>query len=251
MKHDFSGKSVVVTGAASGIGAASARAFARAGAQVALLDINVEALERVGSELDGHGHLTLIADVGSTAQIDAAFDRVEREFGGIDIAHNNAGVELPHHLLADIPEEDFDRGIAVNLKSFWACMRRELPVMARMGGGAIVNTASVTSLVGVRSIGTYAAAKHGILGLTKVAALEYGDQNVRVNAICPGAVRTGLLERRLAEKPELEEVYASKHPIGRIAEADEVAEAVLWLAGDGASFVLGHALVADGGWTVQ
>lgn len=251
MKHDFTGKTIVVTGAASGIGAASARSFAHAGARVALLDIDADGLERAVTALDGSGHLAVVTDVASTSAVDSAFDRIEDEFGRIDVAHNNAGVELPHHLLADIPEDDFDRGIAVNLKSFWSCMRRELPAMVRGGGGAIINTASVTSLVGVRSIGTYAAAKHGVLGLTKVAALEYGDRNIRVNAICPGAVRTGLLERRLAEKPELEEVYASKHPIGRIAEAEEIAEAVLWLASDSASFVLGHALVADGGWTVQ
>lgn len=251
MTLEFDGMTVVVTGAASGIGAASAGAFAAAGARVALLDIDQDGLERTTADLEGSGHLMVVADVASTPAVDAAFDRILSEFGRIDVAHNNAGVELPHHFLADISEEDFDRGMAVNLKSFWLCMRRELANMVTNGGGTIVNTASVTSLVGVRSIGVYAAAKHGLLGLTKVAALEYADRGIRVNAVCPGAVRTGLLERRIAQDPGLEEVYGARHPIGRICEPHEVAEAVLWLAGGKSSFVLGHALVADGGWTVE
>jgi NAD(P)-dependent dehydrogenase (short-subunit alcohol dehydrogenase family) len=251
MDRDFREKNVVVTGAASGIGAATATAFAAAGARVALLDIDGDALHTTAGALDGDGHVPLEVDVASAESVDAAFDRILAEFGSVDIAHNNAGVELPHDLLADVPEGVFDRGIAVNLKSFWLCMRRELTAMTAVGGGSIINTASVTSLVGVRSIGVYAAAKHGLLGLTKVAALEYADKGIRVNAVCPGAVRTGLLERRIAEHPQMEAVYAAKHPIGRIGEPEEIAEAVLWLAGDKSSFVLGHALVVDGGWTIE
>ena len=249
-RYDFAGLTALVTGAGSGIGAASAQAFAAAGARVALVDLNPDGLARTRDRLAGDGHLSLIADVSATSSVNEFFAKIEHEFGRLDFAHNNAGVELPHNKLADIPEADFDRSLAVNLKSVWLCLRRELPIMLAQGAGAIVNTASVTSMVAVPMIGAYATAKHGLIGLTKTAALEYAEHNIRINAVCPGATRTGLLERRLAEQPELESVYASKHPIGRLAEPDEVAAAVLWLCSSSASFTTGHALALEGGWTL-
>lgn len=248
--HDFSGRTALVTGAASGIGEATARAFAEAKARVALLDVDEAGLDRVRNDLPGEGHVTLPADVSDTAAVDAAFTTLRTTFEKLDFAHNNAGVSLPRRELHEIEEADFDRSLAVNLKSVWLCLRREIPWMLEQGGGAIVNTASVTSLVATKTLGAYGTAKTGVLGLTKVAALEYADRGIRINAVCPGAVRTSLLAQRFAAEPEMEQAYNDMHPIGRMSEPAEVAEAVLWLCGPGSSFVVGHALVADGGWTL-
>jgi NAD(P)-dependent dehydrogenase (short-subunit alcohol dehydrogenase family) len=249
--YDYTGTVVLVTGAASGIGAASAHAFAAAGARVALWDRDADRLADTYTSLPGDRHCAWPVDVSDREAVDVAFEELVEHFGGLDVAHNNAGMELPRAQLADIDEVDFDRALSVNLKSVWLCMRREVPLMLGRGGGAIVNTASVTSALAVPMIGAYATAKHGVLGLTRTAALEYAEQGIRVNAVIPGATRTGLLARRLDSEPEMESVYAAKHPIGRVAEADEVAQAVLWLCSDASAFVVGHGLAVDGGWAIQ
>jgi NAD(P)-dependent dehydrogenase (short-subunit alcohol dehydrogenase family) len=249
--YDFAGRVALVTGAASGIGAASAAALAGAGARVVLWDRDAARLEATLCALPGEGHRWRRVDVSNRGEVDHAFDDIEGHYGRLDLAHNNAGVELPRALLADIDEADFDRSLAVNLKSFWLCLRREIPLMLANGGGSIVNTASVTSALAVPMTGAYATAKHGVMGLTRAAALEYAEQGIRVNAVIPGATRTGLLARRLESEPELESVYSAKHPIGRVAEPEEIAQAVLWLCSDASAFVVGHGLAVDGGWAIQ
>lgn len=246
------GKVAVVTGAAMGIGRASARAFARQGASVVVADID----DRGGEETvalivsDGgrasfvHTDVSLKEDVGAMAR--HAVDT----YGGLDCAHNNAGLAAPMAALADYPDDGWDRTVAVMLTGVYYCMKAEISFMLQRGGGAIVNTASGVGLVGYRHQAAYTASKHGVIGLTKVAALDYGAQGVRVNAICPGTARTPMVEQAIRHDPSMESQLKMLHPIGRIGEASEIAEAAVWLCTPAASFVLGVALPVDGGYVV-
>jgi NAD(P)-dependent dehydrogenase (short-subunit alcohol dehydrogenase family) len=246
------GKVAVITGAAMGIGRASAQVFAREGASVVVADIDEErGRETVSLVEAGGGRASFIrTDVSMKDDVEAMVEHALRSYGGLDCAHNNAGIAAPMAKLADYPDDGWDRTIAVMLTGVYLCMKAEIPRMLERGGGAIVNTASGVGLVGYPGQAAYTASKHGVLGLTKVAALDYGAQGVRVNAICPGTVRTPMVDDAVQRDPSLDEYLKTLHPIGRIGEASEIAEAAVWLCTPAASFVLGVALPVDGGYVV-
>jgi len=245
-------KVALVTGAAMGIGRASAQAFAREGAAVVVADIDAEGgHETVGLVEDAGGQASFVlADVSVKADVEAMVEHAAATYGGLDCAHNNAGVAAPMAPLAEYPDDGWDRTIAVMLTGVYHCMKAEIPRMLERGGGAIVNTASGVGLVGYPNQAAYTASKHGVIGLTKVAALDYGSQGIRVNAICPGTARTPMVDAAIRDLPGIEEEVTKLHPIGRIAEAAEIAEAAVWLCSPAASFVLGVALPVDGGYVV-
>jgi NAD(P)-dependent dehydrogenase (short-subunit alcohol dehydrogenase family) len=242
---------VLVTGGGGGIGRASALAFAKAGARVAVVDRDVAAGTETTRlvETTGAQALFIQTDVTQATQVEAMVAQVVAHFGRLDCAFNNAGIEEEHMRLADCAEDTFDRIMAVNVKGVWLCLKYELAQMLKQGGGAIVNTASVAGLVGAPKMAAYSASKHAVLGLTKSAAVEYGRKNIRVNAVCPGVIRTAMFDRAVQADPKVGPAVAQLHPIGRIGEADEVAAVVLWLSSDAASFVTGHAHTVDGGMT--
>nr|WP_315479506.1 SDR family oxidoreductase [uncultured Rhodoferax sp.] len=247
----FDNKVVLVTGGGGGIGRASALAFARAGAKVAVTDRDVVAGEETTAQVKALGAeaLFIAADVMQAAQVQAMVTRVVAHFGWLDCAFNNAGIEEEHMRLADCEEATFDRILGVNVKGVWLCMKYQIQQMLAQGGGSIVNTASVAGLIGAPKMSAYSASKHAVIGLTKSAAVEYGRKGIRVNAVCPGVIRTQMFDRAVAADPKVGPAVASAHPIGRIGEADEVAAAVLWLSSDAASFVTGLAHTVDGGMT--
>ncbi|MFY8042889.1 MAG: SDR family oxidoreductase [Rhodoferax sp.] len=247
----FDNKVVLVTGGGGGIGRASALAFARAGAKVAVTDRDVLAGEETTAQVRALGAeaVFLVADVMQAAQVQAMVAQVVAHFGRLDCAFNNAGIEEEHMRLADCEEATFDRIMGVNVKGVWLCMKYQIAQMLTQGGGAIVNTASVAGLVGAPKMSAYSASKHAVMGLTKSAAVEYGRKGIRVNAVCPGVIRTPMLDRAIAADPKVATTVAGAHPIGRIGEADEVAAVVLWLSSDAASFVTGLAHTVDGGLT--
>lgn len=245
--QEWAGKISLVTGAASGIGAATALAFAGRGATVLLADIDTAGAARVAERARALGSVAeaahcSVADEGSVA---ALASLVRERFGRLDVAVNNAGVEQRRATVAACTEDNWDRTIDVNLKGVWLSMKHEIPLL--VDGGAIVNMSSMVGLVGVAGAPAYVASKHGIIGLTRAAALELADRRIRVNAVCPGNIRTPMVERVLAREPAKESEYAARTPLGRLGTPDEVADAVLWLCAPGAGFVTGHALSVDGG----
>jgi len=248
----FVDRCVLVTGGGSGIGRATAQLFAAEGARVVVVDQNEgEAEKTVGLIKDAGGTaFGCAADVSREADCRTMVDRAVKAFGELNVAFNNAGVGASGFAVADEEEVAWDRLVDVNLKGIFLWMKYEIPAMLAAGGGAIVNTASVAGLVGERGIGAYAASKHGVVGLTRTAALDYIGQNIRINAVCPGATRTRILADWFQD-PKVEEFILSRHPIGRIAEPEEIGRAVLFLASDDASFVVGQALAVDGGLTAQ
>lgn len=251
MTHEFGGTVTLVTGAGAGIGRASARAFAQYGSMVVVSDIMAESGQetvRMIRETGGQA-IFLRADVSKEAEVKRLINTVAETYGRIDFAHNNAGIAGIRASLTQLTEDDWERIINVNLKGVWLCMKFEIPQMLSQGKGAIVNTASTWGFVGAPTACAYVASKHGIIGLTKTAALEYAKNNIRVNAVCPGATRTSLLNFKT--QPQREEELIAVHPLGRIGEPEEVAEAVIWLCSDSASFVTGHSLIVDGGFLAQ
>jgi NAD(P)-dependent dehydrogenase (short-subunit alcohol dehydrogenase family) len=251
MNMRFDNKVVLVTGGGGGIGRASALAFARAGAKVAVTDRDVKAGEETTAQVKALGAEAVFieADVMQATQVQAMVAQVVAHFGRLDCAFNNAGIEEEHMRLADCDEAIFDRILGVNVKGVWLCMKYQIAQMLTQGGGSIVNTASVAGLVGAPKMSAYSASKHAVIGLTKSAAVEYGRKRIRVNAVCPGVIRTVMYERAVLADPKVGSTVAGIHPVGRIGEADEVAAAVLWLSSDAASFVTGLAHTVDGGMT--
>jgi NAD(P)-dependent dehydrogenase (short-subunit alcohol dehydrogenase family) len=247
----FAGKVVLVTGAAGGIGRAAALAFAREGARVAVSDISqAGGEETVALIRQAHGDAMFIrTDVSREAEVEAMVAQTVAAYGRLDCAFNNAGIEEESKPIAEAEEALFDRIMAVNVKGAWLCMKHEIRQMLLQGGGAIVNTASVAGLVGAPLQPIYAGSKHAVVGMTKTAAAEYGRAGIRINSVCPGVIRTAMLERALEREPRREKSITKVHPIGRIGEADEIANAAVWLCSDAASFVTGHQLAVDGGLT--
>lgn len=249
----LTGKVALVTGGGSGIGRAAALIFAREGARVAVADYAVEGGEETVRAIEGAGGEAVFirADVSKTADVKAMIRKVVDMWGRLDCANNNAGIEGTPAPLADCSEENWDRTININLKGVFLCMKYEIPQMLKQGGGAIVNTSSVAGLVGFRRLPAYVASKFGIVGLTKAAALDYAQAGIRINAVCPGVIRTPMVERLTGGDPQAEAQLAAGEPVGRLGAPEEVGEAIVWLCSDAASFVTGHAMAVDGGWVAQ
>lgn len=250
MAGSLQGKVALVTGASSGIGRASALAFSREGAKVVVADVDVEGGENTADDIRGDGGEAVFVrtDVSRPGEVEALVEQAVGTYGRLDCAHNNAGIEgVMGTPTADQAEEDWDRVISINLKGVWLCMKYEIPRLLEAGGGAIVNTASVAGLVGFEGICHYVASKHGVVGLTRTAALEYARQGIRVNAVCPGVIRTPMIERATGGSAEAREQFAGMEPVGRMGTPEEVAETVVWLCSDAASFVTGVPMPVDGG----
>jgi NAD(P)-dependent dehydrogenase (short-subunit alcohol dehydrogenase family) len=252
----FAGKVAFVTGAGSGMGRTTALAFAREGARegasVVLADVSDEGNQdtaRMIEELGGRA-LAVRCDVTRSEDVRAALNQAVDAFGRLDVAFNNAGAEQKRSVTVDVTEEEWDRIIAINLRSVFLCMKYEIPLMLEHGGGAIVNNSSGAGIKAFGRGAAYAAAKHGVVGLTKDAALDYASSNIRINAVCPGIVDTEMMQRFTAGTSEGRDRVIAQEPIGRMGTPDEIAAAVLWLCSDAASFVIGHAMVVDGGQTV-
>ena len=247
----FEGKVAFVTGAASGIGRATALAFAQEGATVAVVDLDEHGANAVARDIQDAGGtaLALRCDVSKSAEVRAALDRTIEAFGGLDIAFNNAGIEQAQISLAELSEEDFDRLMAIDLRSVFLCMKYQIPLMRKRGGGSIVNTSSGAGVTGIKDQAGYVAVKHGVIGLSRSAALECIRDNIRVNAICPGIVWTPMIDRVSRGTEEGRQQMTSQEPIGRMGNPEEIAAAVLYMCSDAAAFMVGHALVVDGGQT--
>jgi NAD(P)-dependent dehydrogenase (short-subunit alcohol dehydrogenase family) len=249
----LSAKVVLVTGAGSGIGQATALTMAREGASVVIADRDEAAGTATLEMITGQGGrgLTIIVDTSQARGVETLVRRAVDCFGRLDCAVNNAAVRGPVVLTAEHTEENWDRIVSTNLKGVWLCMKFEIGQMLRQGGGAIVNIASNFGLVGSPGRSAYSASKHGVVGLTKAAALEYARRNIRVNAVCPGPTRTPFMESMLRERPEVLPALEAAQPIGRVAQSSEIAEAVVWLCSERASFVNGASLPVDGGFVAQ
>lgn len=227
--------------------------FSQEGAQVVVSDQDVESGEITAEQIRQAGGEAcfIAADVSQTDDIQRLIARVVDTYGRLDCAHNNAGIEGDAAMTIDYEESQWDRVIAINLTGVWRCMKAEIPQMLKQGGGAIVNTASAAGLIGFRGASAYVASKHGVIGLTKTAALEYAKSGIRVNAVCPGAIDTPMMGRITGDEPRLVDRMVATEPVGRMGTADEIAASVVWLCSDAASFVTGHTMAVDGGMVAQ
>jgi len=253
MVEHFENKIALVTGAGSGIGRASALAFAKRGAKVVVSDVAIEGGEETVKMIKGNGGDAIFVktDVSKASEVEAMVNKTIETYGRLDFAHNNAGIPSYLHPAAEFSEAEWDSMMNINLKGVWLCMKYEIAQMLKQGKGAIVNTASNLGIVGLYSRADYVASKHGVIGLTKAAALDYAQDGIRINALCPGTTFTPLLERVIASRPEAEAEVVSSIPLGRMGAPEELAEVAVWLCSDAASFVTGHPMVADGGMTTK
>ncbi|MGZ3787897.1 MAG: SDR family oxidoreductase [Bacteriovorax sp.] len=253
MNLSLKNKVAIITGAASGIGAASAMAFAREGASVVVADVQVargeELVGRIQAE-DGKA-IFIKCDVSLESDIKNMVAKTIEKFGRLDCAFNNAGIEGENADVLTCTNDNWDKTMTINLKSVWWCMKYEIPEMLKVGGGSIVNCSSIAGVVGFTGIPAYTASKHGVIGLTQNAALEYASKNIRVNAVCPGVIQTPMVERFTHGEAQATKVLIEGEPVGRLGKAEEVAQAALWLCSDASSFVTGHPLVVDGGWVAR
>lgn len=244
-------KVAMVTGAAAGIGLASAEAFAKVGATVVLVDIN-EPKEQAGKLVsEGYKAVAYRCDVSDTRAVKEMIDWTVATYGRLDAALNNAGIQTPQRPMAEITDEEFDRTVAVDLKGVWNCMRYEIIQMLQQGGGAIVNTSSQGGVTGFPGQAAYIACKHVVIGLTRTAAIDYSAKGIRINAVCPGVIRTPMAEELIRRNPDLEKELVRDIPAGRLGKPEEIANAVLWLCSPQASFVDGHALLVDGAFSIH
>lgn len=251
MEHTFKEKVALVTGGSSGIGRATAIDFARKGAKVVIADWieneeTMNLIENLGGEV-----LFVKCDVSKSDDVKALIEKTMSTFGRLDFAFNNAGIEGTSAPTQDCTEENWDKTIGINLKGIWLCMKYEIPEMLKIGKGVIVNCSSVAGMIGFRGLPAYVASKHGVIGLTKTAALENAKLGIRVNVICPGVIQTPMIDRLTGKKKETIEQFTDLEPVGRFGLPEEIANAVLWLCSDEASFVTGIAMTVDGGFLAQ
>jgi NAD(P)-dependent dehydrogenase (short-subunit alcohol dehydrogenase family) len=251
METAFKNKVAIITGGSSGIGRATALAFAKKGAKIVIVDWH-ESPETMESLTDLDAEAIFIkCDVSKSADVKAMVKKTIATFGRLDYAFNNAGIEGDSAPTADCTEENWDKTIAINLKGIWLCMKHEIPEMLRQGKGTIVNCSSVAGLVGFEGLPAYVASKHGIIGLTKTAALEYAGQGIRMNTVCPGVIQTPMMDRLTGKKKEAIEQFTALEPVGRMGQPEEIANTVVWMCSDEASFITGHAMVVDGGFVAR
>ncbi|OPY03384.1 MAG: 2,5-dichloro-2,5-cyclohexadiene-1,4-diol dehydrogenase [Syntrophorhabdus sp. PtaB.Bin184] len=253
-KENFTGKVAFITGAASGIGRATALAFAREGASVVVADISDQGNQdtvRIIEERGGKA-LAVRCDVTQTEDVKAALNKTIDTFGRLDFAFNNAGIEPSKPApTAEYEEEEWNRIIDIDLRGVFLCMKYEIPLILKQGGGAIVNVSSGAGVIGIKGSPAYSAAKHGVIGLTRAAALDYAAQNIRINIVCPGYIDTPMMDRFTGDTPEGRAKVIAEEPAGRMGKPEEIAAAVIWLCSDAAAFMVGHAMVIDGGQTIQ
>jgi len=249
----LTGKVAFITGASTGIGRATAIAYGKVGACVAVVDTNNDAGMMTALQVVEAGGKARFfkCDVSNAAEVKKAVEDTVKEFGRIDYAFNNAGIEGEQGATPDCTEENWNKVINVNLKGVWLCMKYQIPQMLKQGGGSIINCSSIAGLVGFPGIPAYVASKHAVIGLTKTAALEYAKLNIRVNAICPGVIQTPMIDRFTHGEAQIKKQLADGEPVGRVGRPEEVAAAALWLGSNESSFITGHSLAVDGGWVAQ
>ena len=253
MPNNLQNKVSLVTGAASGIGRATALSFAKEGSKVVVSDVSSEGGEETVSLIKDMGGESLFvhADVSRSDHVENLISTAITNYGRLDCSFNNAGVSGGSGLIHEYSEDDWDKVININLKGVWLCLKFEIIQMLKQGGGSIVNTASIMGLVGGSRSPSYGASKHGVVGLTKNAAVQYAPSNIRVNAVCPGYIRTPMTEQGSLLDPDNAEKIINRHPLGRLGTPEEIADTVVWLASDAASFVTGHTMTVDGGYVSQ
>ncbi len=251
MPYSFKDRIVLVTGAGFGIGRATALAFATEGAHVVLADRSEDTGTLYYIQEAGGSAEQITCDIADRTSVSSLFFNILKNHGRLDHAFNNAGIEGVSGRSHEYPDEEFDRVIGVNLKGTWNCLQQELMIMTKQGHGSIVNNSSIAGLVGFANAPAYVASKHAVIGFTKTAALDYALQGIRVNAVCPGIIKTPMIDRATGGQKEAEDQYALAEPMGRLGTPEEIAKAVLWLCSDAASFVTGQALAVDGGWVAK